>query len=168
MSDIKKFKGGAELQAFLDQLPAKIERNIMRSAMRDGAKVLHAEIKSNAPEDTGELRDGLKISTRAKGGKVRASVKAKGKHGFLAPWFEYGTRAHQIGGRKGQTLAFAGGVYKSVEHPGMRPRPFMRPALDTKGGEAIAAVGAGIKKRLTKQGLDASGVEFDAETDEES
>jgi hypothetical protein len=39
----------------------------------------------------------------------------------------------------------------------------MRPALDGKAGEALVAVGEAIKKRLTKQGLDASGVDLEAQ-----
>jgi len=36
----------------------------------------------------------------------------------------------------------------------------MRPALDSKAQEALKTVGEAIKKRLTKQGLDVSGVDI--------
>lgn len=165
MSDLTKFKGGAALQQLLDQLPAKLEQNVMRAALRQGMNVIKTEAQANAPEESGVLREGMKVSTRAKGGVVRATLKTGGKHGYLAPWFEYGTKPHRIAGKKGSVLAFAAGTYRAVEHPGMRPRPFMRPALDTKTAEAIQAVAATIKKRLTKQGLDASGVDTEADSE---
>jgi hypothetical protein len=37
----------------------------------------------------------------------------------------------------------------------------MRPALDSKSGAALVAVGEAIKRRLTKEGINASDVEVD-------
>lgn len=39
--------GGRELDAFLKQLAPKVERNIMRSALRQGANVFKAEAKQD-------------------------------------------------------------------------------------------------------------------------
>lgn len=156
-------KGLAELQAFLDQLPAKMEANIMRAALREGAKVVQAEVQASAPVRSGLLKAGIKISTSSRRGKVTASIKAKGKHGFLAPWIEFGTAAHFIKPKRAKSLFFAGLMRDGVDHPGTAPHPFMRPALDGKAGEALVAVGEAIKKRLTKQGLDASGVDLEAQ-----
>jgi len=154
-------KGLSELQAFLDQLPAKMEQNIMRAALRQGANVMRDEVKSSAPFKTGLLRDGLKVSTRSKRGVVTASVKAKGKHGFIARWLEYGTAAHKILPKSKKSIFFNGVFSEGVDHPGINAKPFMRPALSSKSSEALMAVGETIKKRLTKQGLDASGVDLE-------
>lgn len=55
-------------------------------------------------------------------------------------------------------------VGESVHHPGAQPKPFMRPAIDEKQGEAIRAVGEQIRKRLTKEGINTSdGLEVDDE-----
>lgn len=157
--------GLKELQAFLDQLPAKVERNILRSALRAGANVVKAEaqqqLASHGNVKTGQLSRGLKVSTRAKGGTVTATLKAKGEHSHIAHWIEFGTAAHRIAGKKGKMLAIAGGRYKAVNHPGIKAKPFMRPALDSKSGAALVAVGEAIKKRLTKEGINASDVEID-------
>lgn len=165
MADDTYVTGLKELQAFLDALPQKLEQNIMRAALRAGANVVKAEaqqqLASHGNVKTGEMSKGLKVSTRAKGGMVTASVRAKGKHGYIAHWIEFGTAAHTISGKNGKALAFAGGVYKEVHHPGIKAAPFMRPALDGKSGAALVAVGEAIKKRLTKQGIDASDVEID-------
>jgi len=49
-------------------------------------------------------------------------------------------------------------------HPGVMPKPFMRPALDAQSGAAVLAVGEYIKKRLaTKNGLDTSEINIEVE-----
>ena len=151
-------KGLSELQAFLDQLPAKMEANIMRAALRAGAKVVQAEVQASAPVRTGLLKAGIKIGTNSRRGRVTAKINVSGKHAFVANWVEYGTAAHFIKPKRAKSLFFAGLMRDGVDHPGARPKPFMRPAVDTKTQEALLAVGEAIKKRLTKQGLEASGV----------
>lgn len=150
--------GLADLQKLLDTLPAKLERNILRGALRAGMRPIMQDAKANAPAKTGELRKGLKISARAKGGKVTSSLKATGKHGYIAYWLEYtGASAHRISG----PLAFGGRVFAGVDHPGFKARPFMRPALDNRAQDALIAAGEYIKKRLaSKEGLDTSDIEI--------
>jgi len=51
-----------------------------------------------------------------------------------------------------------------VQHPGSRPKPFMRPALDGRAQDAVVAAAQYMKRRLaTKNGLDTSSVEIEAE-----
>jgi HK97 gp10 family phage protein len=163
MTEFKNIKGGKELQEFLDQLPAKMEANIMRSALRQGANVIKEEAKANVPVESGDLRDSLRVSTRSKRGVVTASVKAGNKKAWYWRFVEFGTAAHKIAGKKGGFLSFGGLFAKSVQHPGARPKPFMRPALDAKANAAIQAVGDQIRKRLTKQGLNAPDIQVTEE-----
>lgn len=154
-------KGLRELDAFLQAMPAKMEANVLRGALRAGAKPVLESARANAPVKTGTLREGLKITGRSRRGRVTASVKATGKHAYLARWLEYGTAAHSITAKKGGWLFF-GKFAKSVQHPGIKPRPFMRPALDTRARDALLAVGEYIKKRLAnKHGLETAGVEIE-------
>lgn len=165
-------KGLDDLLKVLETLPAKMEQNVMRGALRAGMKEVLAEAKANAAVLSGEMRDGLKISTRARNGRVTASIKAKGKHAYLAHLIEYGTKAHKIFPKNGKALVIrsnsraSSGTAKrwmniraaeSINHPGIKARPFMRPALDGKAGAALLAMGSYIKKRLAqKHGLDMS------------
>ena len=156
-------KGGAELNKFLQQLPAKIEQSVLRGALRAGANVVMAEAKANVPVESGQLRDGLKVSTSSRRGRVTAKVKATGKHAHIAPWLEYGTAAHKITA-KGKGMFFGGLFVKGVQHPGSRPKPFMRPALDGRAQDAVSAAARYMKQRLaTKHGLDTAGIEVDDE-----
>jgi HK97 gp10 family phage protein len=152
-------KGLAELNKFLQELPVKVERNVLRGALRAGMNVVKPVAQSNARKASGLYAAGLKISTRARGGTVSASLKATGPHAFLGRWIEFGTRAHNIAAKKGGFLSFMGIFAKEVAHPGARPFPHMRPALDSQAQAAVIAAAEYMKKRLaTKQGLDTSHV----------
>lgn len=159
----KTITGLDELQKFLDQLPAKIEANIMRSALAAGARVIGKEAKRNVPVRRGGLRASIRVSSRLKNGKVTASVKAGNKNAWYWRFVEFGTRPHDIKPKNRKSLFFAGMNKEIVHHPGARPHPFMRPALDSQSAAAIQAVGEQIKKRLTKQGLDVSEVDIEVE-----
>lgn len=147
--------GLAELQTFLSLLPAKIEKNIMRSALRQGANVIKEEaqknLSSNSNIKTGKLQKGLKVSTNAKRGTVYAYVKAKGKHGYIANWLEYGVAPHSLKKGAKRKSGKLQGVGK--KHRGFSAHPFMRPALDTKKQQALLAVGKAIKEKLTEFGI---------------
>lgn len=163
----KHVKGLAELQTFLDKLPAKFETNILRGALRQGAtKELKPEVEANilaaGAVKTGEYIAGIKVGTRVQRGTVKSYVKASGRHGHLAPWLEYGVAAHRIAA-KGGFLSFGGIFTKSVDHPGIRPRPHFRPALDRAGVPAIVSAGEYIKRRLTKEGLNAAYVKVEGD-----
>lgn len=113
-------KGLSELNAFLQQLPAKIEANVLRGALYAGAKVIRDEAKALAPVASptvknrrlykgyaGALRDSIRAGAMVdrKAGKVIAYIRA-GRHGkarkgkaadaYYATWVEYGTQAHLI------------------------------------------------------------------------
>ena len=174
MAEIK-VKGLDELQAFLDQLPAKVEANIMRAALRAGAKPILAAAKAAVPigepsrkgaevykHYTGALRDSIRVSSRIdnRDGKVTASIKAGGKvrktstDVFYAHMVEFGTRPHSLS-KNGRG---------EISHPGVSPRPFMRPALDANASAAIVGAGEYIKKRLArKNGLDTADIEIEVE-----
>lgn len=144
--------GGAELDALLQTLPAKMHKNINRTALRAGAKVYLDELQTRIPEASGELKKSARITTRAKGATVSASVKVGNAKAWYAHLVEFGTRPHEIKASTG-AMRFGSTITRAVNHPGTQPRPFMRPTADEKLGEAVAAVKAKIKERLNKQGL---------------
>jgi HK97 gp10 family phage protein len=180
-------KGLTELNKFLQQLPEKLQKNVMRGAMRAGMNVIKPVAKRNIHSVSGLLAEGLRVEIRAKGPKITVKLKATGKHGFVAQWVEFGTKAHFIKVRDedrpvnlrrseklGRTVRVSistinrnslriGGrlIGPTVHHPGARLRPFMRPALDSHGFQAVSEVARYMKLRLaTKHGLDTSGVKL--------
>lgn len=146
-------KGGRELDAFLQKLPAKVERNIMRSALRQGANVFKDEAVPNIPVHLGDLRDSARVTVSARRGHIVASFKVGNKKAWYWRLVEFGTRAHTIIAKKAAALAIGAAIYKKVHHPGARPHPFMRPAFDRNTSRAIDAVVAQVRRRLTKEGL---------------
>lgn len=153
MADDHAIIGGRELDAFLQQLPAKVERNIMRAALRAGANEFKAAAKSAVPVDDGDLRGSIRVTTRSKNGTVYASLKAGGRKAPHWHWVEFGTAAHKIRARPDHALSFGGVTVRDVDHPGARAHPFMRPAFDSAAAAAIAAAAAKIRQRLTQQGI---------------
>lgn len=144
--------GGAELDDLLQTLAPKIHKNINRTALRAGAKVYLDEVKQRIPEASGALKKSARITTRAKGREVSASVKVGNSVAWYAHLVEFGTRPHEIKATGG-AMRFGETVTRFVQHPGTRAQPFMRPTADEKMGEAVAAYKAKVKERLTKQGL---------------
>jgi len=145
--------GGRELDAFLQQLPAKIEKNIMRAALRAGANEFKKAAQHGVPVDDGALKRSIRVTTRTKKGTVYASLKAGGKKAPHWHWVEFGTTAHKIKASPEHALSFGGTTVREVDHPGARPQPFMRPAFDSAAAAAIAAAIAKIRERLTLAGI---------------
>lgn len=158
MADFVNVKGLEELQKFLDQVAPNVEANIMRGALRAGMSVVKPVAQNNVHSVSGELAKGLRIGTRNRGGVVTSNLRATGPHGPVAHLVEFGTRPHNISAKvKGGWLSFMNIFRKIVAHPGTKPKPFMRPALDSMATEAVIASAEYVKKRLaTKQGFETS------------
>lgn len=145
--------GTRELADFMETLPGKIQKNAQRTALRAGAKVVLDEVKQRIPVASGELLASARITSRAKGADVSASVKVGNAKAWYAHLVEFGTRPHKISAPPGSALNVNGTVTRSVDHPGIQGRPFMRPAADVSFVPAIEAYKVALRKRLTKQGL---------------
>lgn len=166
-------KGREEVRAFLRSIPEALEKKVLRGAARAGGRVIAEEAKQRSVSS--EVSDAVKVSTRqTEPGRVVAKVQVKGDGAYIAPWLEYGTNPHfisvaddQRGGRgikrinsqvkaaDGNGSLVIGGKFvgATVFHPGARPYPFLRPALDAKEAEAIAAAQGYINTRLAREGL---------------
>ncbi|WP_225782666.1 HK97-gp10 family putative phage morphogenesis protein [Xenophilus sp. Marseille-Q4582] len=182
-----KVNGLKELGKLLGDLPEKLQRNVMRGALRAGAAPILREAQALVPVDQGELKKSLRVSARVKQGVPTASVKTDE---FYAKFVEYGTAPHivtvdpekapkrstrrglqQVSVRTLNRMVKRGSlkigdalVGATVEHPGAKAKPFMRPALDTQASAALVATGEYIKKRLaTKHGIDTSDIDVEAQ-----
>lgn len=148
--------GGRELDAFLQTLSVKVERNILRAALRAGANEFKEEVRQNLVAtdsvETRTLYKSVRVTSRAKRGRVTASLKVGNFDAWYGHLIEFGVKAHGI--KKGADRER--GKYQDGKlHPGFSERPFIRPAFDSKSGRAIVAVGAKIRERLTAEGINA-------------
>jgi len=166
MSGSVEIKGLAELHKALQALPANIERNVLRGGLRAGGNVLADAARLRVPEGppsaqnarlygtrAGELKRSIRVSMRAssKTGTVRATVKAGNAKAFYAHMVEFGTARHWIKPKNRKSLFLAGLFKEVVDHPGMKPMPFMRPAFDGYWQRAISTMADYIRARLPKE-----------------
>lgn len=146
--------------AALDGLPDKLQKSIVRGAVRASAKPMLAAARENVPVVSGTLRDSIRITSDfdRKTGEVSVKVVAGGKtkgggDAYYAHMVEYGTKPHRI---SGPSLLFKRWV-KDIKHPGSPPSGFMRKAFDGFGQASIDAYAEYIRKRLTKAGIEGGG-----------
>jgi HK97 gp10 family phage protein len=161
MSKAFPVTGGKEIAATLTALGKRIETQAVRSGLTAGAAVIRDEAKLRAPKKAGAMSKSIKTGSPRKNedGSYSVSVRLVGPHAFLGFFHEYGVRPHLIASTgKGQGRVavrkaaegsgtvdngtmkigdeFVSGI---ISHPGHAAQPFMRPALDAKAQEAIAA-----------------------------
>lgn len=107
-----KVRGLAALERALLALPDKLQRNVMRSALRAGAQVIRRQAQALVPVapptrrnaeayglKAGALRASIRVSARLRNGRAVAYVKAGGQRKgdpFYARFVEYGTKPHLI------------------------------------------------------------------------
>jgi HK97 gp10 family phage protein len=162
-------QGLADLNKLLQELPAKIEANVLRGGLRAGAKVIEAEAKRQVPvgqarvtrnksgavtlHKPGALRDSIRISMRSrlKAGWLNINIKAGNGEAWYAHLVEFGTARHWIKPKNRKSLFFAGLAKELVDHPGAKPKPFMRPAFDAAHRAALDAMADYIRTRLPKE-----------------
>jgi hypothetical protein len=164
-------RGRSEVKSFMAQVRTD-GTNMLRGAARAAAKVVADEAK--VLSISREVSAAVKVATRVEDDRIVALVQVKGPGAYIAPWLEYGTSAHFISvdesQRQGRSVGVinksakeAGGnhslviggkfVGTTVLHPGARPHPFLRPALDLKQDEAIAAAQRYISARVMPSGI---------------
>jgi len=162
MNDLIHVKGLSDLGKALQTLPDKLQKNVLRGALRAGMKPVRVQARANVVKQSGVLAKGLKVSTNSRGKMVYSKLKTSGAHDFIARFIEFGTARHWISSKSGKMLRIAGvnaegGQFvtfkQRVEHTGSRALPFMRPALDAQAEAAVVATGEYIRGRLTEQGI---------------
>src|SRR5690349_9177412 len=120
MTDTRHVKGLDQLNRFLQELPLKLEKNVMRGALRVGVSEFRDAAKASIHSVSGDLARSLDekaaITSGIKGGRVYAKLTAgagfgtKGKPPRNLPlWVEYGTAAHFIMVRAARSLKIGAG-----------------------------------------------------------
>lgn len=155
MTDGTHVKGLDDLLKVMSELPLRVNKNAMRSALRAGAVLIADDARRRVPTITGQLKASIRVETYIwpggpvalikagsrdtvyaigkKGRKTKAKYKTVGAGGkvtyhvaYYAPWVEWGT-------------------HKKPGHP------FMRPAFDGMKKPAFQAIGDYLAKRLPEE-----------------
>lgn len=137
MAEIVTITGWEPLRAKLKALPTKVQRRVVRPAMRDAGKIVLASAKNTVPTGaTGNLSRSLRLRAkkRTRKGTIGVNVSA-GAAFFRGPTFyggfvEYGTRK-------------------------MKGRHFMQAAFDRSSASAnavaMAKIAAGIEREASSK-----------------
>lgn len=154
-----RIEGLAELMRALAELPPALERTATTSALLAGAEVIRARAAELAPVGTQRpkrtrnilSRNLLRKIVQKRPGYLQAAIyNAKGApHAHLV---EFGTQARPelIVPTRRRVLADGSVIFGArVRHRGTRPRPFLRPAVDEKTGEALTRVGQALGSAIT-------------------
>lgn len=161
-------QGLAELNQLLQTLPAQVEFNVLRSALRAGQKVVQQAAVQGAPVQSGALRSSIRLASSrsaTRRGVARVDLKAGDKTAWYAHIIESGSgshysgtgtrskrRAYKIQPRKGNgALLFGGQLREAVTHPGVKPRHFMRNAAEQLDKAALDAFAAYVRQRLPRE-----------------
>lgn len=164
-------KGLKELDDLLKTLPANIQNNVTRGAIRSGLNEIGGIAKNILAADghvvTGNLRKSIRVSFKRKSeefGWMRGNLKAGDKKAWYSHIIEFGSGSfyagtgsgsvkapYEIKARTRKSLFFGGKMRESVIHPGVKPSPFMRPAMDSGHKRAIERFAEYVAKRLPKE-----------------
>jgi HK97 gp10 family phage protein len=143
-SEVVTIDGLKELNAKLKSLATKEANRITRRGITRMATVIRKEMRARAPKKTGFLRKNLayKITKDNRGGFI-GTVGPKDK-AYYARFLEFGSAAHLIPGatkRRLKALQIKGQIFTQVQHPGTRPKPFLRPAYEATKMRAVEEAG---------------------------
>jgi HK97 gp10 family phage protein len=158
-----KVTGLDQLAQNLTAFTQEIQEKALNKALVAGAQPIAREMAAQAPRshDIGprqkneqHIADSIVIKTESKpvGSAAEVYVGPSKSVSSKARWMELGAAAHAIvakltrqmmksGVAAKKVLASSSQVFGShVEHPGVHPRPFMRPALDASAKDALDAM----------------------------
>ncbi|MDX3074619.1 HK97 gp10 family phage protein [Streptomyces sp. MI02-7b] len=112
----------------LRRVLGRMSDDVRRALVQTGVDVQN-RARELCPVDTGRLR--ASIVHRVEGGGRSVGV-VIGTNVSYAADVEYGTKPHVILPKNKKALYWPGAAHpvSKVNHPGTRPRPFMRPAVE--------------------------------------
>lgn len=171
-------RGGSRAAQAVRQMPETFLRKVLPGAGRAGGEVIADEARTRLGARRADIAgggsvliaDSVKVKVRRRDNIIRVRITLDGPGGYVGRWLEYGTDPHLISvddsvrdGRsvaRINTLAREGSlkigdkfVGAAVFHPGAKAHPFLRPALDTREGDAIAAMQGYVTARASRAGI---------------
>jgi HK97 gp10 family phage protein len=158
---------GQNLQAFTKE----IQDNALVKMLVAGAQPIADEMAAQAPRehdigprkhDFVHIADSIviKVEPNPNGSEAEVYIGPSNRASWKANWIELGAAAHAIvakltrqmrkqGIARKKVLASADQIFGThIEHPGVHPKPFIRPALDVGGKPAIQAMKDSLAKSI--------------------
>lgn len=116
------------LNVVLDRLDKLVDEQEIKAALGKACALVERSAKEKAPKGTGDLRRSITSEVREEGGELIGVVYSPLEY---APYIEYGTGLFaEEGGRKDVPWHYQDDKGEWHSTSGMRPQPYMRPALN--------------------------------------
>ena len=131
------------IEELFEELDGIIDTQKLEIAMGKACALVERSAKQKAPKGTGELRRSITSKVETDGDELRGVVYTPLEY---APYVEYGTGLFaEEGGRTDVPWNYQDdeGTWHSTS--GMRPQPFLRPALDENREEILRLLKEGMK-----------------------
>ena len=115
----------------------------IEKAMGKACAVVEAAAKQNAPKDTGALRNSITSKVENRNRHIEGVIFTPLEY---APYIEYGTGLFaESGGRKDVPWNYQDDKGEWHSTSGIKPHPFMRPAVEDNRNRIIEVLREGIK-----------------------
>ena len=121
----------------------KLVADSLEAVLLAVAPIVHNAIAAKAPIDIGQ--DVVTQTTERSPKRVVVAVGPSADKWYAHFW-EYGTKAHTVKIKTARALHWLDRFARSVQVPGIRKQPYMRPAIDENEQRVIAAAGDAFKK----------------------
>ncbi len=154
----------AKFKDQLKELTRAARKEVIEEALQAGGEIIYDVAASRAPGPYVVLRIvGGRTLRKKVDARMESVVKANGKFAVIGPdrkhWYyrfvEFGAKEHEIKPKNGKALKFEGRdgeqfAKRIVRSGGVKMRPFMRPAVDGRGTDAVNAMGVVLKREIEK------------------
>lgn len=138
MADIK-IEG---LDTIVEKLENAVSEEALKKAIGKACALVERSAKEKAPKGTGELRRSITSEVYQEGGEIVGKVFTPLEY---APYVEFGTGLFaENGGRTDVPWNYQDDEGNWHSTSGMKPRPYMRPALDENRAQIIRILKEGI------------------------
>lgn len=128
-----------ELKGLDKLIDEVVDEQELSQALGRACALVERAAKEKAPKDTGELRRSITSEIRDNQGVVYTTLE-------YAPYVEYGTGLFaENGGRTDVPWCYQDDKGEWHSTSGMKPQPFMRPALDENRERIIEIIRGAIK-----------------------
>lgn len=152
----------ARFKAQLKELTRAARKEVIEEALLAGGTIIHDVAESRAPGPLLLRIIGGRSLRKRVDSRFSFVVKSNGKFAAIGPdakhWYyrfaEFGAKPHDIVG-KGKKLKFEGAdgtvfTARAIKSGGVKMRPFLRPAVDNNGDDAVQAMGAVLAREIEK------------------
>lgn len=125
----------------LDMLDSVTDQANLQDALKQCCAIVERDAKIGAPKDTGALRRSIASRVEIDKGIVFTTLE-------YAPYIEFGTGLFaEEGGRTDVPWHYQNDKGEWVSTNGMKPQPFLRPALENNRGKIKKILKGGLTKK---------------------